>query len=31
MEIIELINEKITRNQLKKLEKAFNHEYNVIL
>ena len=31
MEIIELINEEINGNQFKKLEKAFDYEYNVIL
>ncbi len=31
MEIIELINEEISGNQFKKLEKAFDYEYNVML
>ena len=31
LEIIELINEEINGNQFKKLEKAFDYEYNVIL
>ena len=30
-EIIELINEEISGNQFKKLEKAFDYEYNVML